>query len=229
MSEVVALVAGETESTFVRDVLCGHLASRDVWVWARLPGHAVRRGGIRKWESIRGDILRTLKERAERVCTTMFDFYAMPRTWPGRAEAAELSAVKKGPCVERAMLTDLIRFAGNPFRPEQFIPYVQVHEFEALLFTDVTILACELTSTCVAPADLRDRLAEILAVAGQPEAINDSWDTCPSRRIAGLVRGYHKRLDGPKVAQKIGLAAIRERCPHFGQWLDRLEALGTVQ
>lgn len=60
-----------------------------------------------------------------------------------------------------------------------------------------------------------------------PEAIDDSPDNAPSKRIEALIRRpcYQKRLMGPPAAQRIGLAAIRKECLHFGDWLGRLERL----
>lgn len=226
MSDVVAIVEGQTEQTFVRDHLAAHLGGRGIAIGARLPGRVARRGGVRAWESVRGDILRTLRERRGRVCTTMFDFYGMPTDWPGRTEAARLQQDKRGPHVEHAMLEDLAADAVDNFRRELFIPYVQVHEFEALLFSDVAKIAEALSP--VSGTDqkfLAAHLDKILAEAGQAEAINDGHETCPSRRIIDLVRPYRKPLHGPIIAGRIGLDVLRTACPHFGQWLTRLESL----
>ena len=95
MTDVAAIVEGATEQVFVRDHLAAHLAGRGISIWPRLPGRVVRRGGTRKWESVRGDILRTLKERRGRICTTMFDFYALPDDWPGRTAAGNMPLEQK--------------------------------------------------------------------------------------------------------------------------------------
>jgi hypothetical protein len=58
---------------------------------------------------------------------------------------------------------------------------------------------------------------------GEPEAINT--DKGPSRHIKELAPSFKKRIDGPLLALDIGLAAIRGRCPHFNNWLTKLEAL----
>ena len=224
MSEVVAIVEGQTEQAFVRDQLAPHLGGRGIAIWARLPGRVVRRGGVRAWEAVRGDILRTLRERRGRICTTMFDFYAMPGDWPGRAPAAGMPVEQKGTHVEQALLDDLAAHAGEDFRRELFIPYVQVHEFEALLFSEVATMAEALAPICGAEADrLSSQFQAVLGEAGQPEAINDNYETCPSRRIRGIVRGYRKALYGPIIAGRIGLDAMARACPHFGQWLAKLE------
>lgn len=227
MNEVVAVVEGQTEQSFVRDHLAVHLGGRGIAMWARLPGRVRRHGGVRPWASVRDDILRTLKERRGRTCTTMFDFYGLPQDWPGRAEASGMALDQKSVHVEQALLADLAAHAGGDFRRELFIPYIQVHEFEALLFADVTKMAevlAPVSGKHLVPLDVRFKT--ILDQAGQPEAINDSYETCPSRRITGIVPAYRKPLHGPITAGRIGLDVLRSACPHFAQWLARLELLG---
>jgi len=223
MSNVVAIVEGRTEQTFVREHLAAYLGVRGVYIVA------LQRGGVKPWKSIRNDILETLQEwHGKCVCTTMYDFYAMPTDWPGRAAAADMPQDQKGNHVEQALLDDLAAHAGADFRRELFIPYVQVHEFEAILFAGVPTMAATLAKVSRKSAtDLNNAFQAILDESGQAEAINDSYDTCPSRRIKGLVRAYRKHAYGPTIAGQIGMDTIRVACPHFGQWLGRLEALGA--
>jgi hypothetical protein len=228
----MAIVEGETEQVFVNTHLATHLRKHHVSIGARLPGRMERRGGVPSWQVVRGDILHTLRKWRGCVCTTMFDFYAIPSDWPGRTDAANrkgYSPDQKGNHVEQALLDDLAAHAGADFRRELFIPYVQVHEFEAILFSNVATMATTLAQFCPgsSEADLLDAFQSILAEkSGQAESINDNYDTCPSRRITALVRDYRKFAYGPIIADRIGLNTIRAACPHFGQWLGRLEALG---
>lgn len=224
MNEIIAVVEGQTEQAFVRDVLAPYFGLRGVSIAARLPGRHVRRGGSHPWDSVRGDILRTLKERPGRVCTTMFDFYGLPN-WPGRAAANSLPTIEKGTCIETALLSDLATHAGDEFLPELFIPYVQVHEFEALLFANVNVLADRVAPLSnQSPEQLRQRFAGILDSEGTPEDINDRYETCPSRRIIAEVPAYKKLPFGPEIAAAVGLETIRSQCPHFNDWLIRLES-----
>ncbi len=226
MNEIVAIVEGQTEQTFVRDHLAAHLGGRGISIWAVLPGKSRKHGGVRKWEAARGDILRTLKEG--RYVTTMFDFYAMPDDWPGRAEAKSLPCDRRGPHVEQSITRDIAEAVGGSFNARQLIPYVQVHEFEAILFADVAKMAETLAPVCPTRQDeLTMVFKGILDSAGQAEAINDGYETCPSRQIAGWVSAYRKPVFGPIIAAKIGLDVIRAACPHFGQWLGRLESLSN--
>ena len=191
MVDVTAIVEGETEQGFVNEVLASHLGARGVSIWPIFPGRRRRSGGVRPWDSVRGDILRALRERSGRICTTMFDFYGLPEDWPGRRKAgtAHVSPDERGSIVEKALLADLIDQAGEDFRKDLYMPYVQVHEFEALLFADVTKLAEGLAGPHGPSRNqLLEHLDSVLGEAGgQPEAINDGYRTCPSRRIASAV------------------------------------------
>lgn len=224
MSEIVAVVEGQTEQAFVNDQLASHLGQRGLAIWAVLPGRSRRQGGVKEWEAARNDIVRTLKER--RYCTTMFDFYAMPASWPGRRDAATKKWSDRAGHVEDKMLADVGDAMGEKFDARLFIPYVQLHEFEALVFADVAQLAnvTALLSGRTAESLVR-RFHEIVSEAGEPEAIDDGRKTCPSRRIRNIVRAYRKRLHGPIVTKRIGFPALCEKCPHFAEWIGRLESI----
>ena len=104
----------------------------------------------------------------------------------------------------------------------RFVPYIQLHEFEALLLCDPPKIAEEYFEY-----EEQVRLLESsLSAFRGPEWVNDHRQTAPSKRLEKHVPAYDKRLGGPRIAQAIGLATLRERCPHFGEWLGKLETLG---
>jgi hypothetical protein len=204
--------------------LAAHLALHGTTAWAVLPGRHRRHGGVKKWEVARQDIVRTLRER--RYCSTMFDYYGLPDDWPGRKQSRKLPWKERASHVESAILDDVAAKMGKKFDRKHFIPYVQLHEFEALAFADVEKLASVVQPLASMPtADLTAQFATILDEAGHPEAINDHYETCPSRRISGVVCAYRKRAHGPIVTSRIGLDVLRERCDHFASWLARLEGI----
>ena len=102
MNEVVAIVEGQTEQTFVRRQLAAHLVYHGITIWPVLPGKSRNQGGVKKWTVASKDIMRTLKEG--RYCTTMFDYYAMPNSWPGRSDAKSLSWRDRARHVEEEIL-----------------------------------------------------------------------------------------------------------------------------
>lgn len=226
MTRLLIHVEGETEEAFVNEVLASHLYGCGYTkVGARLVGNARqrdRRGGIRAWSAVRKDILHHLKEDAGSLSTTMVDFYALPQTgdraWPGRAQAAQLAFADKAPTVESALLADICNELGDGVAACRFVPFVMMHEFEGLLFSDATKLAHGIGRPDLAPQfqTIRDQF-------GTPEEINDSPQTAPSKRILGLFPRYEKPLMGTLAILEIGLDAIRQECPLFRAWLERLE------
>ena len=219
-------VEGETEETFVNEVLAPRLYGYGYEkVSARLLGNArqrARRGGIRGWNSVRNDILNHLKEDPGCVATTMVDYYALPQTgeraWPGREAAGNLPFAQKAPIVEAALHADICAELGPDFDPGRFVPYVMMHEFEGLLFSD-----CGRLGHGIGRPDLVPRFQEIRNEFATPEEIDDSPTTAPSKRVKALVPGYEKPLLGTLAVLEIGLDAIRAECPHFRDWLERLE------
>jgi hypothetical protein len=229
VARLLVHVEGETEEAFVNEVLSGHLRS---WgyaqVSARLLGNARlrdRRGGIRAWPAVRDDIVRHLREDRNCFATTMVDYYALPqngpKAWPGRGEAALLLGPQKAPKIETALLDDVTADMGPDFNRHRFIPFIVMHEFEGLLFSD-----CAAFGQGVGRADLIESFQNIRNQFETPEDINDSPLTAPSKRVETLIPGYQKPFHGNLAALEIGLEKIRAACPHFRDWLTKLEALG---
>ena len=227
MTRLLVHVEGETEESFVNRLLAPHLQGRGFSsVGARLLGNArlrARRGGIRPWNAARDDILRHLKDDRECVATTMVDYYGLPDrgrgAWPGRGGAAVGAAADKAAAVEAALADDVADGMGPGFDRRRFVPHVTMHEFEALLFSD-----CERFGAGIDRPDLGPRLQAIRDAFANPEEIDDSPVTAPSKRIEGLMPGYRKPLLGTHAALEIGLSRMRGCCPHFAGWLARLEA-----
>ena len=230
MRRLLVHVEGPTEETFVNNVLDPHLGCRGYSsVAARLMGNArpkSHRGGGLSWQSVREGILRHLKQDWQVVATTMVDYYGMPKSrskrWPGRIEADSLPFVRKAETIQDALARDICEGMGRSFNPCRFIPYVSMHEFEALLFSD-----CMGFADSVGHPGIGRKMQEILDQFGSPEAIDDSYTTAPSKRIEGLLPSYDKVAMCPTAIRKIGLENIRCRCPHFAGWLSRLEAVVT--
>mgnify|MGYP005838170975 CR=1 FL=1 len=227
MARLLVHVEGETEETFVNEILAPHLRQYGFdQVSARLIGNARQRnrhGGIRGWDAVRKDIIKHLCEDVGSLATIMVDYYALPQSgakaWPGRCEASRLPFAQKALTVQTAMTRDIAREMGDDFDPTRFIPYVIMHEFEGLLFSD-----CDRFSAGVGRPQLAPDLRAIRNQFATPEEINDSPQTCPSQRIKTLIPDYEKPLMGVLAVIEIGLPAIRQACALFDQWLARLEA-----
>jgi len=225
MFRLLIHVEGETEETFVNELLAPHLYNYGyLQVSARIVGNARqrnRRGGIRAWSAVRKDIINHLKEDTACIATTMVDYYGLPqssdRAWPGRKEAGTLPFEQKATTVENALLIDICSELGDNFK--RFIPFVIIHEFEGLLFAD-----CRAFSQAIEMPEIEEQLQAIRNQFASPEEINDSPLTAPSKRVEQIVQRYEKPLFGTLAILEIGLKAIRDECPHFNMWLKNLES-----
>lgn len=193
-----------------------------LYVFSKLIGNARNpTGGIRRWQSARTDIVKHLKEPVDRISTLMVDYYALPLDWPGREAAGNLSGARaKGQFLEQAIADAIADEMPSGYDRRRFIPYVQMHEFEALLFAD-----CAASCNGLGHRELAIQMQTIRDEFTSPEEINDSQDTAPSKRLERLVPEYNKVLYGNLAILEIGLPTIRAACPNFDGWMTRLESI----
>ena len=224
MARLYIFAEGRTEQTFANTVLKPHLANFGVYMQnsvviahTRKKGN-VHRGGGRNFIAMQNDINRLLKQESGRdvFFTTMVDLYALHANFPGTEEAEKLRHVpyERVEALERSWFDE----TGD----RRFIPFIQLHEFEAYLFVDVSQFAFFYDN-----AD--SQISALQRDASSPELIDDGQHTAPSKRIIAQFPNYSKETDGPQMAELIGLENIRSKCPHFNAWLERLEKLGTSE
>lgn len=227
MARLYLFAEGQTEQTFATTILRPHLANVAVYLdHVILIAHARKkgkphRGGGRSYIPMKNDILRILSQEKARdvFFTTMIDLYGIPSEFPGLPEAEKLRHTphKRVEALERAFAGDI----GDP----RFLPYIQLHEYEAYLFSDPAQFGFFYGNRGKAIAALKG----IADQKATPELINDGPDTTPSKYIIAELPDYEaaKPVIGPQVAELIGLDTIRSKCPHFAAWLSRLEQLGV--
>lgn len=223
MIRLCVVVEGQTEEAFVKKVLGPHLDLLGVFTDAkivetsrdRVTGH-LHKGGGRSWAKWRNNLRRILDadRRAERRVTTMFDLYHLPKDFPEMAvHRAILDSRRRTNLLEQAMGADL----ADP----RFVPYLQRHEFEALVLAGLDQL-----EVLMGPSARRGLQALRNEIAGTPpEDVDDGVETAPSRRLVKQIGGYDKIVHGVAVVQQAGLPALRAACPRFDAWITQLEAL----
>jgi hypothetical protein len=219
------IVEGHAEEAFVNQILCPHLGGHDVVCAARRVEFSRRRGviyrgGLIDWSKAARDIDRWRREdaNADTRFTTMFDLYKLPNEAPGRSEAANLTdPFSKVHAIEQAV--------NATVNDQRFLPYVQLHEFEALLFAGADKLAVFYPERSAEA----QQLVDVSTQHPSPEHIDEGATTAPSKRIIARIPEYEggKLTASPIVLERIGLTTLRQRCPHFGAWLTCLESLAT--
>lgn len=230
MARLLIHVEGETEESFVNELIAPHLHEHGFSsVSARLIGNSrlrERRGGIRAWQAVKKDIVRHLQQDPGASAATFVDFYALPATgsgaWPGREAANAAAFPGKSALVEQAIVAEVEEALGAGSLQGRFMPFVVMHEFEGLLFSSP-----EHFCSGIGRRDLTAHFQQIRDQFGSPEEINDSLITAPSKRIEAAIPGYQKPLLGTIAALEIGLPRMRAECPLFNAWLSRLEGWGA--
>lgn len=211
------VVEGQTEETFLRDVLAPELAPQRIYCDAHRittgrRGGKVYRGGHLSFQHLRKDLMLWMKQDSgeDSWFTTMIDLYRLPPDFPGYDQALAIpDPLARAELLEQCLQSDL----NYP----RLLAYIQVHEFESLLFSDPQ-------SFSVAFPGLGPALAHLDATRKKfatPEHIN--LDAPPSKRICALIPQYEKPSSGPLIAKQIGLSKLRAECHHFDQWLKMLE------
>ena len=190
-------VEGPTEERFVKQVLAPYLANKNIFI---TPIHME---GDVKLDKVKNE-LKNIANSFDYV-TTLYDFYGFK---------------KKAPDETKKSLEEKILQHAHPSIRPRLIPYIQMYEFEGLLFSDPDAMESELEEEGV-----KNWAESILnSFNNNPEAINDSTETAPSKRLAKKT-SYRKTTHGPNIAEAIGLEKIREKCAGFNAWLQKIEAL----
>lgn len=227
MARLYLFAEGQTEQTFADNLIKPHLAQHNVFMQkpiliahARKKGR-VHRGGGRNYAPMKNDIMRLLKQdqSLDVFFTTMIDLYAIHPDFPGLAEA---ESMRQNP-FERVNFLEQ-KFSED-MGDERFIPYIQLHEYEAYLLSEPACFEYLSSGNVSGVKTLQAMVSEYET----PELINDGPQTAPSKRIIANFPDYGraKSIYGPQLAEQIGLPSIRNRCLHFNQWLLKLEALGN--
>lgn len=190
-------VEGPTEERFVKMVLGPYLAAKGIYMTP------ISMGGDVNVERAKSE----LKKMANNFdfVTTLYDFYGFKKRLDGETKE-ELEQ----------RLIDSVYEGVKP----KFIPYIQMYEFEGLLFSCPASMARGLNDS-----DAQQWCQDVLTeFNGNPEAINNSVETAPSKRLLKHTK-YRKTTHGPNIAEEMGIPKIREMCLGFHEWLCKIESL----
>jgi hypothetical protein len=208
------IVEGPTERDFVDALLKPEFAYKGIYVTASTLG---KTGGNVNFERLKKDVMHCLKEQSNCYVSTMFDFFRIDSEWPGMDKIVKLKA-SKTKLIPEAKAKILEDATAEKIAQARFIPHIQMHEFETLLYSEPEAWR-EFSISAV------DFIQGIANQYPDPEEINDGGETSPSKRVTSKFKGYSKRIHGINIAKQIGLPTMRKKCSHFNQWLTQLESL----
>lgn len=218
MSRVIVICEGPAEQEFCKDVLAPHLANKGIYVQAPLVKKSG--GGVVSWAAMKRQIEVHLKQDSTAHVTLLIDYYGISDShqYPGWTDAhKEPDKTIRMEILEQAMQDDLDTSLSG-----RFVANIQLHEFEGILFSDRSVFDKNFEmEELVGIVELNKTFADFQ----NPEEINNNKETCPGRRLERIILGYNKIVHGAILAEEIGLKRIREKCPRFNGWIEKLEAL----
>lgn len=223
MKRIFVVTEGQSETNFVKRVLSPYFYSFEkilipttVVTKRDERNGTVHKGGMTSYSKALSTIRKDLEltQQSDTFVTTMFDLYALPSDTPGKMEASKYTdPYQQVSFIEQKILEN------ESLAKKVYFPYIQLHEFEALLFTDLDALADEYFEYDIAP------LRKCLENKRNPELINDGTETAPSKRILECIPDYDKATAGVSVLEKIGVEKLCQKCRHFGEWISKLQSL----
>lgn len=216
MKQVYIICEGYSELAFCKEILEPHFKRFQITLYYELTSQS-KDGGITKWVNIKDQIKKINNEHPEATITTFLDYYGIDKShkFPNWADSKLISD-------KNARMELLEKGMGIDIEPEiKFIPYIQLHEFEALVFSDYDAFERLYDEQ---DADL-NALKKICQDYSNPEDINDSSVTAPSKRLIRHIKRFNKKESGISLLSVIGIEKIRNRCPRFKNWISKLEAI----
>ena len=218
MKRLIIIGEGQTEQAFCHDVLQPHFITKGISI--QNPTIKKSRGGIINWNDLKMEIQNYFQSDPTILVTLLIDYYGIhskhgfPK-WDHSLNIADKNV--RMDFLEQAMLDEI----DDRFQ-HRFIPYIQLHEFEGLLFSSQRVFDDNFEDH---EFDDYPYLEETFEQFDNPEMINDGKATAPSKRFERIIIGYQKTVHGPLLAEEIGLSRIREKCPRFNHWIEKLLAI----
>ena len=220
MKRLVIIAEGETEESFVNNILCPFFCSKGIYNSIQCFKTKHSHGGMSKYSYIKKDILNIIYEK-DVVVSMMIDFYRLPSDFPGFNDLKVTQThQEQANLLETRIKKDLENSQNQLF--DNFIPYIQLHEFEALVFASIS----GIDSLFERSEMDYNGLMNVIQQYPNPEDINNHPDTAPSVRLKKLISGYNKVLHGIDIINTVGMAELLEKCPRFKTWIEsKVEAL----
>ena len=216
MKRIIIICEGPTELEFCKDVLYSHFQAKEIYI--QTPLIKKSGGGIVSWPTLKKQIENHLAQDKTAFVTTLIDYYGIKDKYQFPFWEESKKIVDKSKRME--LLEKGMKDSVNSSISDRFEPYIQLHEFEGLLFNDISVFTNQIPNEDFVN---QAELTEIILQNPNPELINDTPKNAPSYRLQRLIKGYNKIVYGAILAKEIGLQRIRDKSPRFNQWVKKLE------
>lgn len=212
MKRVYIVVEGQTEQEFVNSVISPYLQESGILSVTPVLVRTSRtgRGGMVSYSHLANTIKPLLMSpKSDYIVTTFIDFFRLPHDMPHYEDC-----MKKPDKIEQ--IRSLEAAINETIDDRRFFSYIQLHEFEALLFSSNKGFEYYFSE------ELAAKTASIISSYDNPEDINISPEGAPSKRLLAIKSDYNKVLEGNLIALEIGIKSILEKCPRFAEWIKAI-------
>jgi len=218
------IAEGQTEEKFINDLLVPYLAKYQIFVDVHCitnkfdkKQNKYYRGGLLNYPKLKKDIQLWIKqEEHNENCwfTTMVDLYAFPQE--NSPYTKEIQSITD----KYEKIAQLEKHFFDDISFQRFIPYVQLHEFEAFVFCNLPLLS----EIFINKKREIAQLINSVSAHENPELINEGRETAPSKRLIKFIPEYEeqKTTAGPLICEEIGINQLKEKCKHFNDWLTKI-------
>lgn len=216
MKRLIIICEGPSENEFCMEVLAPHFRNLDIYIEAPLIKRS--NGGIVPWSAIKRQIEMHLHEGDVWV-SMLIDYYGIRDNYkfPGWIESKDILSMKD----RWQFLCSKMKADISGKLSSRFIPHIQIHEFESLLFSDIEIFKNFFDKSEMDFSILEAAIKEFR----NPEDINSRPNLAPSKRLMSAIKSYDKILYGNFIASEIGLETLRTKCPIFNQWISNISRI----
>lgn len=210
MKRLIVIVEGQTEEEFVNQVIAPYFRTKNILSVApiKIATSSTSKGGFVNYQHLKNDVLKRIRE-TDVIVSTFVDYFRIPTSIPDYSICQNKNNVdERIACLESAIAKD-INFPN-------FIPYIQKHEFEALLFSS------SLGFKTLYDEDVIAATTSVIEEYQNPEDINSRPELSPSNRLISIMGSYEKVFEGNMIALEVGINTMLEKCSRFRNWIEKL-------
>lgn len=211
MKRLYIIVEGQTEQEFVNAQIAPYLRQHGIYEVTPILIRTSKsgRGGFVNYQHLKNDVKRLLSSQKKDFVVSMFvDFFRCPEVPQKEKWSVKTNRLDQVVEMEKCIYEDI--------NDTRFIPYIQLHEFEALLFASNDGFTAFLSKEQV------KKTQQIIESYDNPEDINTTPTGAPSKRLLAIKDDYDKVIEGNLIALEIGFLKIMEKCPRFKAWIEKL-------
>ena len=184
MKRLYIIVEGQTEQEFVNSLIAPYMQQHGVFSVTPLLIRTSKtgRGGFVNYEHLKNDAKKLLSsKKSDFVVSTFVDFFRIPEVPQKERWEKKATHIEQVEEMEQCIAEDI--------NDSRFIPYIQLHEFEALLFSSNKGFEFFFSE------DNAKDTQHIIDTFSNPEDINTTPAEAPSKRLLAIKDDYDKVIE----------------------------------